>query len=157
MINVSMRYGGRRKQQTASSSGGGGVTYSRLWTNSSPSSSFSSLTANLSSAATDYTMLRIVWARSTSLGVTGDNWEEHPTDCIAILYDMRTASAMVGGSSVGLFFGASTYSSYAYARRGYFTSNAYTAITFGTCGRQNGSGTSNGLLIPVCIDSVTIT
>lgn len=157
MINVSMRYGGRRKQQSASSSGGGGggITYSRLWTNSSPSSSFAAQDVTLSAAASGYDFIRVVWARINTAGVTVDTWESS-TDALAVWYDMRHASSLLDNTNT-LQMGASVRPGTGYySRRLRFSSADCTVIRFGETTRWSTSGTNNALLIPVLIDGVSV-
>lgn len=159
MINVSMRYGGRRKQQSASSSGGGGgggISYTRLWTNSSPSSSFAAQQVSLDSAASGYTYIRIVWARVNTAGVTENNWESS-ADALAYLYDMRNATSLLDATNTMQMAAAVRPATGYYARRCWFTSTACTTIEFGTTTRWSTSGTNNALLVPVLIDGVTVT
>lgn len=157
MIGAFLRFGGNRTAKEASSGGGGGgpaVTYTRLWTNSSPSSSMAQTTANLSSAASGYDYLRIVWSRINTAGVTADNWGTS-TESMSIMYDMRNASLLTDTTNRLQIAASERPGAGYYSRRGWFTSSACTAITFGQCQRWQQSQTNNALLIPVLIDGVT--
>ncbi|MBR3238951.1 MAG: hypothetical protein IKF99_10995 [Oscillospiraceae bacterium] len=157
MTYVSMRYGSKRKKKTVASSGGGGsaVTYTRLWTNGSPSSSFAAQDVTLSAAASGYGFIRVVWARINTAGVTADNWEAS-TDALAVWYDMRHASSLLDSTNT-LQMGMSVRPGTGYySRRLRFSSAACTVVRFGETTRWSTSGTNNALLIPVLIDGVTI-
>lgn len=157
MTYVSMRYGSRRKKKTVSSSGGGGsaVTYTRLWTNSSPSSSFAAQDVTLSAAASGYSFIRIVWARVNTAGVTDANWESS-SDALAQWYDMRNATSLLDATNT-LQMGASVRPGTGYySRRCWFTSTACTTLSFGATTRWSTSGTNNALLIPVLVDGVSV-
>lgn len=157
MTYVSMRYGSRRKKKTVSSSGGGGsaVTYTRLWTNSSPSSSFAAQDVTLSAAASGYDFIRVVWARINTAGVTADNWESS-TDAMAVWYDMRHASSLLDSTNT-LQMGMSVRPGTGYySRRLRFSSAACTVVRFGETTRWSTSGTNNALLIPVLVDGVSV-
>lgn len=157
MTYVSMRYGSRRKKKTVSSSGGGGsaVTYTRLWTNSSPSSSFAAQDVTLSAAASGYDFIRVVWARINTAGVTADNWESS-TDALAVWYDMRHASSLLDSTNT-LQMGMSVRPGTGYySRRLRFSSAACTVVRFGETTRWSTSGTNNALLIPVLVDGVSV-
>lgn len=157
MTYVSMRYGSRRKKKTVSSSGGGGsaVTYTRLWTNSSPSSSFAAQDVTLSAAASGYDFIRVVWARINTAGVTADNWTSS-TDALAVWYDMRHASSLLDSTNT-LQMGMSVRPSTGYySRRLRFSSAACTVVRFGETTRWSSSGTNNALLIPVLVDGVSV-
>ena len=158
MINVSMRYGGKRKKKAVASSGGGGgggISYTRLWTNGSPSSSFAAQDVTLSAAASGYGFIRVVWARVNTAGVTADNWEAS-TDALAVWYDMRHASSLLDSTNT-LQMGMSVRPSTGYySRRLRFSSAECTVVRFGETTRWSTSGTNNALLIPVLIDGVTI-
>ena len=157
MTYVSMRYGSRRKKKTVSSSGGGGsaVTYTRLWTNSSPSSSFAAQDVTLSAAASGYDFIRVVWARINTAGVTADNWTSS-TDALAVWYDMRHASSLLDSTNT-LQMGMSVRPGTGYySRRLRFSSAACTVVRFGETTRWSTSGTNNALLIPVLVDGVSV-
>lgn len=157
MINVSMRYGGKRKKKTVASSGGGGggISYTRLWTNGSPSSSFAAQTVSLGSAASGFTYIRIVWARVNTAGVTENNWESS-SDALAYFYDMRNATSLLDATNTMQMAASVRPGTGYYSRRCWFTSTACTTIEFGATTRWAQSGTNNALLIPVLIDGVSV-
>lgn len=155
MINVSMRYGGDRKKQTVASSGGSAISFTRLWTNSSPSSSMAQTTVTLAQAASDFPYLRIVWARINTAGVTADNWESS-ADSMSIMYDMRNAASLTDTTNRMQVAASCRPGAGYYSRRGWMTSTACTGITFGQCQRWQQSQTNNALLIPVLIDGVNM-
>lgn len=128
-------------------------TYTRLWTNSSPSSSFAAQTVSLSDAASNYDMLRIVWARINTAGVTESTWESS-TDALACLYDMTHATSLIDATNRLCMDCAVRPGTGYYARRCWFTSSACTAVEFGTTTRWGASGTNNALVIPILIDGV---
>lgn len=131
-----------------------GPTYTRLWTNSNPSASFAAQTVNLSAAASGFDMLRIVWARINTAGVTANNWESS-TDALSCLYDMTHATSLMDATNRLCMDCAVRPVTGYYARRCWFTSTACTAIEFGTTTRWGASGTNNALCVPICIDGVT--
>ena len=158
MISVNMKYGGTRQTEEAASSGGGGggISFTRLWTNNSPSSSFAAQSVSLASAASSYQYIRIVWERVNTAGVTDANWETS-SDALAYLYDMRNASSLLDATHT-MQMGASVRPGTGYySRRCWFTSTACTSIEFGATTRWAQSGTNNSLLVPVLIDGVSIT
>ena len=128
-----------------------GPTYTRLWTNASPTSSFGAQTINLSEAANTYDAVRIVFAYNTGSGVTADNWEGEP-DAVSQMYEFGSATLdqQSGGYlNMAIAFGQTN----SYARRSWFENN-YTGIRFATCYRLNASGNSNGNCIPILVDGV---
>lgn len=128
-----------------------GPTYTRLWTNASPTSSFGAQTINLSEAASNYDAVRIVYAYNTGSGVTADNWEGQ-TDAVSQMYELGSATLdqQSGGYlNMAIAFGQTN----SYARRSWFENN-YTGIRFATCYRLNASGNSNGNCIPILVDGV---
>lgn len=158
MIGAFLRFGGNRTAQEAASGGGGGgpaITYTRLWTNASPSASFAAQDITLLSAASGYDFIRVVWARVNTAGVTVDNWESS-TDALAVWYDMRHASSLLDNTNT-LQMGMSVRPGTGYySRRLRFSSAACTVVRFGETTRWSTSGTNNALLIPVLIDGVSV-
>ena len=158
MINVSMKYGGPRHEKESSSGGGGGgggMTFTRLWTNASPSSSFAAQTVSLGQAGSDFDYIRIVWARINTAGVTDSNWESS-TNALAQLYDMRNATSLLDATNT-MQMGASVRPGTGYySRRCWFTSTACTSLEFGATTRWGTSGTNNALVIPVLVDGVNV-
>ena len=133
-------------------SGGSGPTYTRLWTNGSPTSNFSGQTVTLSQAANTFDAVRIVWAYNTSSGATGDDWEGN-TGAMPQWYQF--GSAELNHASGGyLLIGVVFTQTNSYARRGYFTSD-YTGLFVSNCQRLGASGNSNGNCIPLCVEGVT--
>ncbi len=160
MINVSMRYGGKRKKKAVASSGGGGggggISYTRLWTNPSPSSNFSAQTVTLSESLENYSAVRIVWDRWYNGGVTADNWETN-ANAIAYIYDLRGKENITNTARHVQMGALTNESSYVYGRRCYFpSSTTFNQIVFATGMRLNNANTSTSALIPVLIDGVTI-
>lgn len=128
-----------------------GPTYTRLWTNASPTSSFGAQTISLSEAANNYDAIRIVWEYNTGSGVTGDDWEGK-TGAVSQIYEM--GSAPLDQSSGGyLQIGIAMTATNSFARRGYFN-NAYAGIYFSACTRIGSSGNSNTNCVPVLVDGV---
>lgn len=158
MIGAFLRFGGNRTAKGAASGGGGGgpaITYTRLWTNASPSASFAAQTVTLSQAGSDFDYIRIVWARINTAGVTATNWASS-SDALAHLYDMSHASTLLDATNT-LQMGASVRPATGYySRRLWYTSSACTSVEFGATTRWATSGTNNALLIPVLIDGVTV-
>lgn len=158
MIGAFLRFGGNRTAEEASSGGGGGgpaITYTRLWTNASPSASFAAQDVTLLSAASGYDFIRVVWARVNTAGVTATNWATS-SDALAVLYDMRHASTLLDNTNT-LQMGMSVRPSTGYySRRLRFSNSDCTVVRFGETTRWSTSGTNNALLIPVLIDGVTI-
>ena len=159
MIDAVMRFGGDRPAKESNSGGGGGgggVSFTRLWTNNSPSSSFAAQTVSLGQAASGFDYIRIVWARINTAGVTDSNWQSS-TDALAYLYDMRNATSLLDATNTMQMGAAVRPGTGYYARRCWFTSTACTSIEFGATTRWAQSGTNNALLVPVLIDGVTVT
>lgn len=157
MASVSMLFGNTQmseKTDTSGGGGGGGISYTRLWTNSSPSSSFAAQQVSLDSAASGYTYIRIVWARVNTAGVTENNWESS-ANALAYLYDMRNATSLLDATNTMQMAAAVRPATGYYSRRCWFTSTACTTLSFGDATRWATSGTNNALLIPVLVDGVT--
>ena len=158
MIDVIMRFGGDRPAKDSGGGGGGGgggPTYTRLWTNASPSSSFAAQTVALGQAGSDFDYIRIVWARINTAGVTDSTWESS-TDALAQWYDMRNATSLLDATNT-LQMGASVRPGTGYySRRCWYTSSACTSLEFGATTRWAASGTNNALLIPVLVDGVKV-
>lgn len=134
-------------------SGGGGPTYTRLWTNSSPSATFAAQDATLSESAANFDYLRIVWARVNTAGITESNWASS-ANALSQMYDMTYATALVDATNT-MQMGASVRPGTGYySRRCWFTSTACTTLSFGATTRWSSSGTNNGLLIPILVDGV---
>lgn len=128
-----------------------GPEYTRLWTNSSPTSSFGAQTINLSEAANTYDAIRIVYAYNTGSGVTADNWEGQ-TDAVSQMYEL--GSAPLDHASGGyLQIGITMTATNSFARRGYFN-NSYAGIYFSACTRIGSSGNSNTNCVPILVDGV---
>ena len=143
-------------------SGGGGVTYTRLWTNGSPTSNFAAQDVSLSENAADYDAIRIVWEYNKSVGATASNWESY-TNTISIIYDISDGkiSRYTSGNSK-IYMGVVNYaSSYAYMRRCWFVPNqwatpvAYPTLHFDQIYRANNANNDTSMLIPLLVDGVT--
>lgn len=135
-------------------SGGGGPTYTRLWTNPSPSSNFSAQTVNLSESLENYDAVRIVWDRWYNGGVTASNWETN-LNAIAYIYDLRNKEQITDTAQHVQMGAISNESTYVYGRRCYFPSTSkFDAIVFANGMRLNNANTSSSALIPVLIDGV---
>lgn len=129
-----------------------GPTYTRLWTNANPSSSFGNGNRTLSDSLQNYDALRIVWQYWSNSGVTESNWEENNYG-IAYLYDIRgKIDAIVSGQrkpNIGALFYAASYT---YGRRGYIVND--TTLWFSNAQRFGASGSDNDGIIPILIDGV---
>lgn len=158
MISVAMRYGSKaeRVQVDSGGGGGGGVTYTRLWTNSRPTGTFPEQTVTLSQAASDFTAIRIVWCRwNNSAPSDVEEWASD-ADCLSMTYGLENISTIVDATQHIQLGAVTKESSYVYGRRAFFSSTAFTGITFKLANRFGSSGTSNAALVPLLIDGVNL-
>ena len=156
MINVSMKYGGLRRKKKESD-GGGGITYTRLWTNSAPATTFGAQTITLSESLENYNAVRIVWQRWIASGASVDieAWATNP-NCLAYTYDLSQKEAIINATQHIQMGAVTRESSYYYWRRAYFPSATnFGQISFGQCMRtQSTSDANNNGLKPLLIDGV---
>ena len=118
------------------SSGGGTLTETVLWTNPSPSSSFSNQTVTLSESYTNYKYVGVKYATGTGSSAP---------EATMILSTEDAAKTDSSGSNNGLKGSiGSRYQSNVYARIIGFMSNTSVEIT---AARQQGSTNSNNALI----------
>lgn len=140
-----------------------GPTYTRFWTNESPTSNFAAQDVNFSYDAAIYDALRIVWKYNKNTGATADTWESS-TNTISTTYDLSNGkiSNYVSGNSK-IYMGVVNYaSSYAYMRRCWFVPindqwsprQLYTRLHFDQVYRANNANNDTGMLIPLLIDGV---
>ena len=149
--------------------------YRRLWTNSSPSSTFGAQDVTLSWpiakrsstsvawGSPEFPYLRIVWAYSNSLGVTADNWQTvvasgNVVPALSYTYELTRWADMVSGNT-RMFMGAVHFaSSYAYIRRCWFvfssTDTTVTTLHFDQVDRSNNANHSTSMMIPILVDGV---
>lgn len=140
-----------------------GPTYTRFWTNESPTSNFAAQDVNFSYDAAIYDALRIVWEYNKNTGATADTWESS-TNTISTTYDLSNGkiSNYVSGNSK-IYMGVVNYaSSYAYMRRCWFVPiddqwsprQLYIRLHFDQVYRANNANNDTGMLIPLLIDGV---
>ena len=133
-----------------------GITYTRLWTNDSPTTTRGAFTVTLSEAATNYDALRIVWKYNATANVTEETWSNSSVNAIAYYYDIRNKRNIIVSGTGQLNMGAVLYAqSYAYARRAYFTADNKIYFSNAYQFQNSGTDTNTSMLIPLFIDGVT--
>lgn len=135
-----------------------GPTYTRLWTNDTPTATFAAKNVTLAAGAETFDALRIVWAYNNNIGATADTWENYD-QCLSVTYGMEHYPQLISGNTK-MRIGATQYaSSYYYMRAGWLvpSGTTYTTMHFDQVYRANNSNTDNTRLIPLLIDGVTIT
>ena len=123
----------------------GGLTKETLWTNSSPSSSFSAQTVNLNSGKyiSNYTYIEITFRISTSSSTEFSvlmSRSEFSGSAGTGNNNYRLAGACTGGTGV------------AHSRGAWYNSN--TAVSIGAGINDTSGGTNNAILIPVKISGL---
>lgn len=121
--------------------GGGGMTETVLWTNSSPTSSYSTGTPIVSSM-TGYDFIKIVYRKSTS-----------NTTEISFIVPLSTFKNMTNTSGSN-YLGAGYRDTNSYCRPTYYSSA--TVVSFSNCTRLGASGNSNTNLIPYKVIGIKI-
>lgn len=133
-----------------------GPTYTRLWTNGSPSATFAAQNVTLAAGAETFDALRIVWAYNNSIGAAADTWENY-NQCLSITYGMEHYDQLISGTQK-MRMGVLQYATSYYYMRGCWlvpSGTTYTTMHFDQVYRANNSNTDNTRLIPLLIDGVT--
>lgn len=129
-------------------------TFTRLWTNSSPSATFAAQDIQLSDSADNYDAIKIVWKGINTQSATADNYKTDPT-ALSVMYETYNLSSRDEDTGQGFMATAYTTSSYTYIRRAWFPKSLpKTYLHIGPTQRTNNANSNAAYNIPLLVEGV---